>query len=226
MIQKNIPVITIDGPSGTGKGTIGWLLAQRLQWHFLDSGALYRAFACAVMLSDNMDVNDENVLLELVKKIQITFISDPQNNSYRTNVLLSNENISAQIRSEECGKTASSLASNPHVRKALLQWQHDFASSPGLVTDGRDMGTVVFPNAKIKIFLFASAEERAERRYKQLKEQGINVNLDRILADLTERDERDMKRATAPLKPAEDAIWIDTTDLSINDVLHRILKLV
>lgn len=225
MISANVPIITIDGPSGTGKGTIGWLLAQTLQWHFLDSGALYRAVASAVMLSHIVEFDDDISLSKLVEKIRVNFIQSLPMNGYETKVFFSTQDISDQIRSEECGKMASSLASNPHVRKALLQWQRGFALAPGLVADGRDMGTVVFPNANIKIFLSASIEERAARRYKQLKEQGINVSLDKILANLTVRDARDMQRSTAPLKPAKDAVQIDTTHLSIDAVLQEILKL-
>lgn len=225
-ISSPIPIITIDGPSGTGKGTVGWLLAQKLKVHFLDSGALYRALASAVLFfeqSAKIDLENELSLLNLLKDIKVSFVANHDGSNYHTQVFFAMHNLSDHIRSEECGKMASKLAINPHVRAVLLDWQRNFAYLPGLVTDGRDMGTVVFPDANLKIFLMATAEERANRRYKQLKEQGINVSLDKILADLEERDERDIKRSVSPLKPAQDAVLIDTTKMGINEVLQEIL---
>jgi len=227
-VLSNVPIITIDGPSGTGKGTVGWLLAQRFKMHFLDSGALYRAFASVVLCAEQsakIDLENELSLLNLLKDLQVSFVANHDGSNYHTQVFFEKHNLSDHIRSEECGKMASKLAANQHVRAVLLDWQRSFAKKPGLVTDGRDMGTVVFPDANLKIFLMATAEERAHRRYKQLKEQGINVSLDKILTDLQERDERDMKRSVSPLKPAKDAILIDTTNLGIDEVLREILNL-
>jgi len=219
----NIPVITIDGPSGTGKGTVSKLLATKLGWHFLDSGVLYRALAFALIKSPKIDLTDSNALENLLIKLEVSFPLNQKNICCDTHVKFLGSEVSKALRSEECGNMASKIAILKEVRAVLLDWQRTFKKVPGLVADGRDMGTVVFPDATLKIFLSARTEERALRRYKQLKECGINVNLDKILEDLTSRDERDTKRSLAPLKPADDAIIIDTTEFSIDEVLRKIM---
>ncbi|MBL7480129.1 (d)CMP kinase [Legionella bononiensis] len=221
MFDNNVPVITLDGPSGTGKGTICHLLAKHLHWNMLDSGAIYRVLAYAAR-KRGVNFNDTNHLIDLAVTLDLRFESSEQN---ETQVILDNEDVSQQIRSEQCGQDASQIAVIPEVRQALLERQRDFAQYPGLVTDGRDMGTVVFPNAVLKIFLYANEEERANRRYLQLKEKGINVSLAQVVEELVKRDTRDTARTHAPLKPAEDAVRIDTTGLSIVQVFNNVLKL-
>ncbi|KTD50773.1 (d)CMP kinase [Legionella quateirensis] len=221
MFDNNVPVITLDGPSGTGKGTICHLLAKHLHWNMLDSGAIYRVLAYAAR-KKGVNFNDTNHLIDLAVTLDLRFESSEQN---ETQVILDNEDVSQQIRSEQCGQDASQIAVIPEVRQALLERQRDFAQYPGLVTDGRDMGTVVFPNAVLKIFLYANEEERANRRYLQLKEKGINVSLAQVVEELVKRDTRDTARTHAPLKPAEDAVQIDTTGLSIVQVFNNVLKL-
>lgn len=221
MFDKNVPVITLDGPSGTGKGTICHLLAKHLHWNMLDSGAIYRVLAYAAR-KKNVDFNEIGHLTDLALTLDLRFESSEDN---QTKVLVDNEDVSQQIRSEQCGQDASQIAVIPEVRQALLERQRDFAQAPGLVTDGRDMGTVVFPNAVLKIFLYANEQERANRRYLQLKEKGINVSLAQVVDELIKRDTRDTARAHAPLKPAEDAVQIDTTGLSIVQVFNNVLKL-
>jgi cytidylate kinase len=211
------PVITIDGPSGAGKGTASSLLAKKLGWHFLDSGAIYRVLAVA-SLHHQIPAEDELGLLPLASGLDVNF--ETTENGVR--VILEGEDVSDTIRTEEVGATASKIASLPSIREALLRRQRGFKQAPGLVADGRDMGTVVFPEAQVKIFLTASAEERADRRFKQLKDKGHDVNVLRLLADIKARDERDANRPVAPLVPAKDALVLDSTKLDIGQVLERI----
>lgn len=208
------PVITIDGPGGSGKGTVAGILAKKLGWHLLDSGALYRLLALAAS-QQQLAFSANEQLLSLAKNLPVQFLQDQ--------VLLAGEDVSLTIRTEQVGGLASQVAAIPEVRTALLQHQYDFRQPPGLVCDGRDMGTVVFPNAELKVFLTASVEERAQRRYLQLKAKGEEVKLASLLQEIRERDERDMGRATAPLKPAPDALILDSTQLSIEQVVQRIL---
>jgi cytidylate kinase len=211
-----IPVITIDGPSGSGKGTIGQLLAKKLGWHFLDSGALYRILALAA-LKQHIDLTDIKALEQLALNLDVQFANGK--------IILMGQDVTKEIRSEECSIAASKIAAEPKVRAALLIRQRAFRQAPGLVADGRDMGTVVFKDAKLKIFLTASQEQRALRRFQQLQEQGINVSLAAVSADLGQRDKRDQERIISPLKPAKDAIIIDTTLLSIDEVLNKVMEL-
>ena len=220
-IEQNIPIITIDGPSGSGKGTLCHIIADKLKWHMLDSGAIYRILAYAAYLK-MLPLDDENELAALAAVLPVQFIPKPNG---LTQVLLDNQDVSMAIRTEENSIRASKISAYPKVRAALTQKQQDFCQAPGLVTDGRDMGTVIFPDAQLKIFLVANAEERAERRYQQLKKQGINVNLAQVLDELLARDQRDQARSTSPLKPADDAVVLDTTKLSINEVVECVLKL-
>lgn len=209
------PVFTIDGPGGAGKGTVSTLLARRLGWHYLDSGALYRLLALAA-LREGLELEDEQGLSRLAAAMDISFGTDGR-------VLLGAEDVSDAIRQEKVGTAASIVATSDRVRQALLQKQRDFRQPPGLVADGRDMGTVVFPGAANKVFLTASAEERARRRYKQLIDKGNDVNLSALLTDIKTRDERDSTRDVSPLRPADDAVLIDTTSLSIEQVVDRLL---
>ena len=209
--DTHIPVITIDGPSGSGKGTISRLLARDLGYHFLDSGALYRLLAFAAGRR-GIGLDDEPALVRLCAELDIRFPAD----GGEDDVLLDDENVGGKIRTEAAGAGASRVAALPEVRKALLQRQRNFRSSPGLVADGRDMGTVVFPDADLKVFLTATSEERARRRCNQLKEKNIESDYDAVLADIQARDERDSKRAVAPLRPADDAIQVDTSELDID----------
>ena len=220
--DKDVPVITLDGPSGTGKGTICHMLANHLDWHVLDSGCLYRVLAYAAR-KKNIDFGQAAILAELAHSLNLRFETDPHQTS---RVLLDGENIFKEIRTEQCGQDASIIAVIPEVREALLARQRAFAVAPGLVTDGRDMGTVVFPDALLKIYLYASEQERASRRYFQLKEKGINASLADVVNELAKRDARDTARLHAPLKPAEDAIHIDTTGLTVVQVFKSVLKLV
>ncbi|MFJ1267775.1 (d)CMP kinase [Legionella lytica] len=222
MYDKKIPVITLDGPSGTGKGTLCHLLAKHLQWNMLDSGAIYRVLAHAIR-KNNIDFQDINQIAELARTLDLRFESSEDNASL---VILNNEDVSTAIRSEQCGQDASKIAAIPEVRAALLERQRNFAQSPGLVTDGRDMGTVVFPDAVLKVFLYADEQERANRRYLQLKEKGNNVSLAQVVEELVKRDTRDTARTHAPLKPADDAVQIDTTRLTIVQALNTVLKLI
>lgn len=218
---SNVPVITIDGPSGSGKGTISHAVARELGFHFLDSGALYRVLAWAAR-QRGIALDDEAALAELAGKLDIRFPADGENDT----VLLDGESVGDEIRTEAAGAGASQVAALPAVREALLQRQRDFRQPPGLVADGRDMGTVVFPDAEAKFFLTASAEERAKRRYNQLKEKGKESPYETILADIRARDKRDSGRSVAPLKPAEDAAIIDTTSLDIPTTVARVLDVV
>ncbi|MEQ8427665.1 MAG: (d)CMP kinase [Gammaproteobacteria bacterium] len=221
--MNNIPVITVDGPSGTGKGTVCSFLADWLGWHFLDSGALYRLLALAAQKRD-LPTTDIAGLAQLAENLDIEF--EVQGAGKLVKVVLDGEDATDAIRTEDCGHAASVVAAIPEVRRALLSRQHGFHQAPGLVADGRDMGTVVFPAADLKIFLTASAEERAKRRHKQLKEKGISANLRHLSADISARDERDSQRAVSPLKPAEDAVVIDTSEMDIETVVGSIRELV
>ena len=216
-MDNSIPVITIDGPSGTGKGTIAQLLAQRLGWHLLDSGALYRIVAVGVQEEDIKTINI-NKICEFAKVMSVKFGGQSEGS-----ISLDGQDITARVRLEETADKASRVAAIPELRQVLLQRQRDFLRAPGLVADGRDMGTVVFPDAGLKIFLTASPEERAQRRYNQLINKGVNVNLRALLQDIASRDERDAKRAVSPLRPAQDAVVIDTTSLTIEQVLDKVL---
>ncbi len=215
--MKNI-VITVDGPSGVGKGTLCHALADKLGFDFLDSGAIYRILALAAV-KHGIDFENELALAELGRKLDVKFV--PENNEIQ--VILDGENVGDQIRTAEAGQNASKIAVYPQVREALLQRQRDFRSTKGLIADGRDMGTVVFPDAEIKFFLDASAEERTKRRVKQLQEKGFNANFDEILAEIKERDFRDRNRPVAPLVPAKNAMILDSTHLSIEEVIQQAL---
>ena len=211
-----VPVITVDGPSGAGKGTVAKLLAEQLQFKILDSGALYRLTGLLVNRAGN-GFDNEAQAAERASSMQVEFTAD--------GVILNGEDVSLAIRTESAGNDASKVAAMPAVRAALLDWQKAFAKMPGLIADGRDMGTTVFPQAPLKIFLTASAEERAQRRHKQLNEKGISSSIAALAAEIAERDERDRTRATSPLVPADDAIVIDSTSLSIDEVVQHILTL-
>lgn len=221
MGARDVPIITIDGPSGSGKGTISRLLAQTLNWHLLDSGALYRLVALAAQ-RHGVALQDEQALSALAEKLNFRFVSDAQ--AAETRLLLDDKDVTEAIRSEQCSREASTVAALPRVRQALLEKQREFCAPPGLVADGRDMGTVVFPRAALKIFLTASPQERAQRRYNQLKEKDVDVNLSDLLEEIVKRDERDHSRSASPMKPAEDAIVVDTTAMSIDEVVSRILS--
>jgi cytidylate kinase len=218
--ENNFPVLTIDGPSGSGKGTLAQRMALTLGWHYLDSGAIYRVLAQAA-LKHQVDLADEITLAKMAHQLDVVFALKGD----ALSVVLEGEDVSTLIRSEQAGNAASKVASLPAVRAALLQRQRDFCQAPGLVTDGRDMGTVVFPKAEYKVFLTASAEIRAKRRYKQLKEKGIESNLSDLISEISERDERDSNRTVAPLKPAQDAILLDSTALGIDEVFERVSAL-
>jgi len=220
-LTADVPVIAVDGPGGSGKGTITTRLANHLGWHFLDSGALYRLTALAVM-KRQLSLEDEAALGELAAKLDIRF----ETNGVEVVTWLDGEDVSDQLRFEETGVMASKIAAIPAVRSALTGRQRRFRQSPGLVADGRDMGTVIFPDAKLKIFLTASAEIRAQRRYKQLKEKGESVNLTRLFKEIKARDLRDQSRKVAPLRPAENAVIIDSTELSIDEVFDKIVSLI
>ena len=215
-MTNNIPVIAVDGPSGVGKGTLCQALANHFNWHLLDSGAIYRVLALSA-LQKNIALDDTKQLATLALSLPLMFDS----NSDDVKVLLDGVDVSREIRTEEAGGAASKVASINEVRVALLQRQRDFRQLPGLVADGRDMGTVVFTDAPVKIFLDASAQSRAERRMKQLQDKQIHAKFGEILQEITARDERDRNRAVAPLKPAVDALIIDTTSLSIQDVFNQ-----
>ena len=213
MYTQPVPVITLDGPAGVGKGTIAGLLAQRLHWHLLDSGAIYRVAALAA-LQNNLALDDETALTDLIKSLKIEF-KDGQ-------AILNGQDVSAAIRNEACASATSQIAALPSVRATLLALQRQFQQAPGLIADGRDMGTVVFPDSAHKFYLTASAEIRAERRLKQLNEQGLSANICDLIQDINARDERDSNRPVAPLKPATDAILIDTSFLDQEGVFNEV----
>ncbi len=208
------PVVTLDGPSGSGKGTISLRLAQTLGWNYLDSGALYRIVGL-IATRVGIDRDDEVGLSRIADSMKVEFV-DGQ-------VILEGQPVDDQIRTEQAGDTASQIAALPGVRSALLGWQRQCAKPPGLVADGRDMGTVVFPDAACKIFLTASADARAQRRFNQLRLKGFDVNIRQLFEEITERDRRDAERKNSPLVPADDAITIDTTKMSIEEVSDSIL---
>lgn len=235
MVDKLAPVLTVDGPSGAGKGTIVQHIAKQLGWHILDSGALYRLVAFGSQ-NNQLSFDNEDEIAEYAAKLDVDFklvdVDASQTdggNSQELQIILEGKVVGAELRTETTGNAASIVAAMPKVRDALLQRQRDFRQMPGLVADGRDMGTTIFPDAKAKVFLTASAEERAQRRYKQLKDKGIGGNLAALLQDIrrdiNERDERDSQRSASPLKPAEDAIIIDTSDLSIEQVVEQVLAI-
>ncbi|BDM64185.1 cytidylate kinase [Shewanella sp. NFH-SH190041] len=215
------PVVTIDGPSGAGKGTISQLLAQRFGWQLLDSGAIYRVLALAA-IHHNVALDNEEAITLLAAHLDVQFTTEAGRDGVK--VVLEGEDVSSAIRTQECSNAASKIAAFPRVREALLRRQRAFRAAPGLIADGRDMGTVVFPEAPAKLFLTASAEERAQRRYNQLQDKGFDVNIERLLAEIKERDDRDMNRAVAPLVPASDAKVIDTTGIGIEQVLDQAIK--
>ncbi len=215
----NIPVMTLDGPAGAGKGTVSRAIAKALGWHYLDSGAIYRALAVTVQ-DANVSLEDVDGIVELAKQMNLSFEAGDV-----PAVILDGKNISERITTEICGNITSKIAAYGPVRQALLQKQREFRKPPGLVADGRDMGTVVFADAQFKVFLTATAEERARRRYKQLKEIGIDVSLTGLAKEIEERDRRDIERSVAPLKMAEDAVLVDSSDMSIEEVISRCLAL-
>lgn len=213
-------VITLDGPGGVGKGTVSGLLAKQLGWHYLDSGALYRLAALAAM-NHGVDFDNESALAVIAEHLDIRF---QQETGAEVVILLEGDDVTRHIRTEEVGSNASRVAAFSRVRDALLRRQRAFRTEPGLIADGRDMGTVVFTDAPLKIYLTATSEERARRRVLQLEQGGNVVDYDQVLQDINERDERDRNRAVAPLKPAEDALVVDTTELSIETVVDRVLQ--
>ena len=214
------PVLTIDGPSGAGKGTISRIIARRMGWHYLDSGALYRAVGVAASWAD-IDTSDASALVRCTFDTHVQFVE--QGDAMR--VMVNGTDATDELRLETTGALASAIAAIPEVRAALKERQRAFRELPGLVADGRDMGTVIFPDASYKVFLTASAEERAERRHKQLKDKGVSVNFDDLLREIMARDARDTQRTVAPLKPADDAVLIDTTGIGIDDVVARVMDL-
>jgi len=212
-------VITVDGPSGVGKGTMSQMLADKLGWQLLDSGALYRITAFAAS-EKGIDLNDEPAVAKVARNLDVVFRTADGG----VKVELSGKDISGDIRTETAGNNASIVAVLPAVREALLQRQRDFATEPGLIADGRDMGTTVFPDSPLKFYLTASAEVRAERRYNQLKEKGLCVNVTSLAEEIRERDERDSNRAASPLKPADDAVVVDTSSMSIDKVFQQMVE--
>lgn len=219
MSDGQVPVITVDGPSGSGKGTICQLLARELGWQLLDSGALYRLVGLAAR-HHGVELDDQEALVVLAAHLDVQFVAREDDT---VQIILEGEEVTDAIRTEAVGKDASIVAALPEVRDALLGRQRAFAELPGLIADGRDMGTVVFPEASLKVYLDASAEERAVRRYNQLINKGLDASLQAILEDIQARDDRDMNRSVAPLKPAADAVILDTTKMSIDEVLAAVM---
>ena len=216
--DTSAPVLTIDGPSGSGKGTISQLIAVRHGWHYLDSGALYRLVALAAR-NAGIDTDRIDELEAIARNLDVEFVLQP---GAIATVILDGKAVGDLLRTEEIGELASRIAALPSVRKALFARQQQFQMLPGLVADGRDMGTTIFPGALLKIFLTASAEVRAKRRYKQLMEKGFDVNLPRLLGEIRDRDARDSERTASPLKPADDAIVVDTSSMTIDQVVDHI----
>jgi cytidylate kinase len=216
-------VLTIDGPSGSGKGTVSRLVAEQLGWRLLDSGALYRAVGYAAGM-EGLDLSDGDAVTRCAQSVKIRF--QPSADGADTRILVNGHDATDELRTETAGAAASAIASIPSVRQALVDLQLSFRKPPGLVADGRDMGTVIFPDAPYKVFLTASAAERAKRRYKQLKEKGLGVTLGTLQREIEARDERDASRAVAPLKPAEDALLVDSTGMPIADVVAKVLAVV
>lgn len=219
-LESVVKVVTLDGPSGVGKGTMAQILAKDLGYHLLDSGAIYRLAALA-SIQQSISPEDEDKLVEMCTQLDITFDAADES---KVQVILSGENVTSRIRNEDIAQRASQIAAIGPVRAALLQRQRDFAQEPGLVADGRDMGTVVFPEAPVKFYLTAAAQVRAQRRFDELQANGLDVEFNAILHEIQERDTRDSQRKVAPLKPADDAIVIDTSDLSIDAVKQEILS--
>lgn len=213
------PVLTIDGPGGAGKGTVSRAISKFLGWNYLDSGAIYRSLAVHI-IREKISLEDQSLIAKQAEMLQVSFYFDEN-----FTVILGGEDITDQLTTEDCGDMASRVAAYPEVRQALLKRQREYRKTPGLVADGRDMGTVVFPDATYKIYLIASAKTRAQRRYKQLKEKGMDVNLEKITKELEDRDRRDKSRANAPLKKASDAVVIDSSGLSVEKVIEESLKL-
>ncbi|PSU27398.1 (d)CMP kinase [Photobacterium phosphoreum] len=220
-MSTHAPVITVDGPSGAGKGTLCMLLAEKLGWNLLDSGAIYRVLALAA-LHHGVDTESEDALVPLAAHLDVQFVAEGE----LVRVILEGEDVSDTLRTEKVGNAASKVAALPRVREALLRRQRAFNEQPGLVADGRDMGTVVFTSAEVKIFLDASAEERATRRMNQLQKKGLDVSFTSLLSEIQERDYRDRNRAVAPLRPADDALVLDSTEMSIEQVLEKVLAYV
>ena len=218
-----IPVLTIDGPSGSGKGTISALVAKRLGWRLLDSGALYRAVGFAAGMA-GLDLSDVDAVTRCAEVTKIRFRADEDGGE--TRVIVNGHDATDELRTETAGAAASAIASMPSVREALVALQLGFRKPPGLVADGRDMGTVIFPDASFKVFLTASAAERAKRRYKQLKEKGLNVTLSGLQREIESRDHRDASRLVAPLRPAADALLVDTTGMAIEEVVAKVFSVV
>ena len=217
--MSEIPVIAIDGPSGSGKGTIASRVARALDWHLLDSGALYRLVGLAAARKGQADASEE-ALAAIASDLEVRFDAD---DAGEERVWLGDSDVSAELRTEECGRLASHVAVLPKVRNALMALQKRFRTAPGLVADGRDMGTIVFPDAILKVFLTASAGERAKRRHKQLNDKGIDVSLPALSRDIEDRDRRDSERSVAPLRPAEDARLLDSSNLTIDEVTQTVL---